>query len=106
MKYKIVWSRFSENQLDRIFNYYETKVNSKLAKKIVRSIILAPNKLIRNPKIGVTELLLENREIGYRYIISTNYKIVYSIEEKDKSIRIADVFDTRQNPIKIEQRVK
>lgn len=106
MRYTIIWSRFSENQIDEIYNYYETRVNIKLAKKIIKSILSAPDQLIKNPKIGALESLLKNREIEYRYIVSTNYKIVYSVEELDKSVRIADVFDTRQNPNKIEQRVK
>ncbi len=61
---------------------------------------------MKNPKVGASELLLRNRVIEYRYIVSTNYKIIYSINENDKTIRIVDVFDTRQNPLKIEQRIK
>ena len=106
MEYTIIWSRFSENQIDKIYDYYETRVNTKLAKKIVKSILSAPDQLIKNPKIGALESSLKNREIEYRYIVSTNYKIVYSVGELDKSVRIADVFDTRQHPNKIEQRVK
>lgn len=106
MEYTIIWSRFSENQIDKIYDYYETRVNTKLAKKIVKSILSAPDQLIKNPKIGALESSLKNREIEYRYIVSTNYKIVYSVVELDKSVRIADVFDTRQHPNKIEQRVK
>ncbi len=106
MNYKIIWSRFSENEIDNIYDYYKNRVNSKLATKIVKSILIAPDKLIKNPKIGAIEPFLEEREIEYRYIVSTNYKIIYSINEEDKSIRISDVFDTRQNPSKIEQRVQ
>lgn len=106
MEYTIIWSRFSENQIDKIYDYYETRVNTKLAKKIVKSILSAPDQLIKNPKIGALESSLKNREIEYRYIVSTNYKIVYSVGELDKSVRIADVFDTRQHPNKIEQRIK
>lgn len=70
------------------------------------SLLNAPNNLMKNPKVGTSELLLRNRVIEYRYIVSTNYKIIYSINENDKTIRIVDVFDTRQNPLKIEQRIK
>lgn len=106
MKYKIIWSRFSENQIDGIFSYYERKVNAKLAAKIVRRIVLAPDILINAPNIGTLEPLLQDREIEYRYIVSSNYKIIYSINDADQSIRIADVFDTRQDPNKMEQRVR
>ena len=106
MDYKIIWSLFSENQIEEIYSYYESVANSKLAKKIVRKIVLAPDILIKKPKLGVLEPLLINKENEYRYILTSNYKIIYSIEEKDKSIRIANVFDTRQNPVKIEQSLK
>ncbi len=106
MEYRIIWSRFSENQIEIIFNYYKNRVNSKLAKKIIREIISSTNILIKNPKIGTFEPSLKNRKIKYRYIVSSNYKIIYSIEERDKTIKITDVFDTRQDPNKILQRVK
>lgn len=105
MSYKIIWSRFSEIQIDKIFEYYKNRVSTKLATKIVKSILIAPDKIIKNPEIGVIEPLLVHKEIEYRYIVSTNYKIIYSVNEKNKSIRIADVFDSRQNPSKIEQRI-
>ncbi|MCO5229928.1 MAG: type II toxin-antitoxin system RelE/ParE family toxin [Chitinophagales bacterium] len=106
MDYKIIWSQFSEIEIDNIYDYYKNKANSKLASKIVKNILVAPNILIKNTKIGVPELNLKDREIEYRYIVSTNYKIIYSINDADKTIRIADVFDTRQNPARIEKRIK
>jgi mRNA-degrading endonuclease RelE of RelBE toxin-antitoxin system len=44
--------------------------------------------------------LLENRNIEYHYIVESNYKIIYSIDDENQFIKIADVFDTRQNPEK------
>jgi len=105
VEYKVIWSRFAEKRIDEIYDYYARKVNVRLAKKIVKNIIIAPNILIRNPKVGAEERLLQHRKIEYRYIVTTNYKIIYSVEEKDHSIRIADVFDTRQDPGKIEYRI-
>ena len=49
------------------------------------------------------EDLLIDREDDYRYIVCDNYKIIYSIDIKLKHIKIADVFDNRQNPIKIKR---
>lgn len=104
MKYKVIWSEFSEKQIDEIFNYYEnTSKSHQVALKIITGILLAPEKLIHNPKIGQRELFLENRSIQYHYIVESNYKIIYSIDEGNKYIKIADVFDTRQNPEKIER---
>ena len=46
----------------------------------------------------IEELLLD-RENVYRYIVCKSYKIIYSIDANLKLIKIADIFDTRQNPI-------
>ena len=104
MKYKIIWSEFSEQQIDDIFEYYEQKSKSyNVALNIVTKILLAPDILIENPRIGQKEISLENRKIEYHYIVESNYKIIYSIDDQKKFVNISDVFDTRQNPDKMER---
>ncbi|WP_445431941.1 hypothetical protein [Chryseobacterium indoltheticum] len=62
MKYEVIWSEFSKKQIDEIFNYYkEVSKSYQVALKIITKILLAPDKLIYNPKIGQRELLLKNR---------------------------------------------
>ena len=106
MTFSIVWSQFSVSQLDKIYTYYEEVANETLAKKIVRKIITASNRLVRNPRIGAVETLLAHRDIKYRYIVILNYKIIYSIDDQNLLVKIADIFDTRQNPVRMEQRTK
>lgn len=104
MEYKVIWSDFSEKQIDDIFDYYLQKTGSnKVAKNIITKILLAPNSLKAHPRIGQKELALEARKIEYRYIVESNYKIIYSVDDENYLIKIADVFDTRQNPTKIKR---
>lgn len=104
MAYKIVWSEFSEQQIDEIFLYYQEKSKSyNVAQKIITKILLAPDRLINNPRIGQKELSLMYKNIDYHYIVESNYKIIYSINDDDFQIKIVDIFDTRQNPTKIER---
>ncbi|EDP97349.1 type II toxin-antitoxin system RelE/ParE family toxin [Kordia algicida OT-1] len=105
MAFKIIWSAFAETQLDEIYQYYKDEASETIAKKLLQEIIQAPNRLINNPHIGQEELLLKNREIQYRYLIYKNYKIIYAIDDKNSLLKIADVFDSRQNPTKL-KRVK
>lgn len=98
---KLIWSSFSESQLDEIFEYYSNKANINVAKKLINEIIEAPSKLLDTPLIGQKEELLQHRQIQYRYLIHKNYKLIYSVDEVNQLIKIADIFDTRQNPIKI-----
>jgi len=103
MGFKIIWSDFAETELDKIFDYYAEKAGLQVAKKIVEKIISEPDKILSHPEITQVEELLLDRENDYRYLVCDNYKIIYSIDLKQKLIMIADVFDTRQNPTKIKR---
>lgn len=103
MNYKIIWSEFSENQLDEIFLYYSNIASKKTATKIIKKILSEIVILEKTPFSGQIENLLENRKISYRYLICNNYKVIYSVDEINNLIKITDVFDTRQNPIKIKR---
>ena len=100
---KIIWSEFAETQLDDIYKYYEKKVSSRVATKLVKGIINEPKKLIKAPFIGQEEELLKERKIHYRYLVFKNYKLIYSVDEENGFIKIVDVFDTRQNPPKMKR---
>ena len=51
--------------------------------------------------MGTLEPLLEKDPRQFRYILYKSYKIIYWINEDRRAIEIVDVFDSRQNPIKI-----
>jgi len=104
MKLKVIWSDFAEKQLDEIYEYYLTKISVITAKKIAQSILSQTEVLKDNPYLGQKEKLLINRKIVYRYLVYTNYKIIYSIDEQNGFVKIADIFDSRQNPVKITRR--
>nr|WP_264554426.1 hypothetical protein [Flavobacterium sp. N1861] len=59
--------------------------------------------MLLTPEIGQEESLLKQRSVHYRYLVFKNYKIIYSIDNEKGFIKIADVFDTRQNPLKIKR---
>ena len=99
MSFEIIQSDFAESQLDKIFEYYVENVSLKVAQNLLKHIISEPNKLLSNPEIMPIEELLLDRENVYRYIVCKSYKIIYSIDANLKLIKIADIFDTRQNPI-------
>lgn len=102
-QFEIIWSDQAENELDKIFEYYEEFASVHVAKNLIREIVEEPNKLLSIPEISQREEFLLDRENEYRYLVCKNYKLIYSIDVKAKLIRIADVFDTRQNPAKIKR---
>ena len=48
------------------------------------------------------QLLIDKSEM-YRYLVCDKYKIIYSVDVELKLIKIADVSDTRQNPVKMKR---
>jgi plasmid stabilization system protein ParE len=103
MNFQIFWSEFAEIQLDKIFEYYKKEAGLKVAKQLITKLIKDSNKLINSPQLGPEEELLVHREIQYRYLIVKNYKLIYSVDIERGLVKIADVFDTRQNPQKIDR---
>ncbi|HUH25628.1 MAG TPA: type II toxin-antitoxin system RelE/ParE family toxin [Flavobacterium sp.] len=101
MELKVYWTDFAKNELKNIFDYHKGRVDIKIVEQITKQIIIEANGLRNFSEMGAVEELLQNRPENFRYIVSTNYKIIYWINKTKKRIEIIDVFDTRQNPIKI-----
>lgn len=101
MSFRVLWSFFAEEQIDLIFKYYKSEANLKVAKQIIANLVSATDSLKDNPNLGQVEELLKSRNEIYRYLVCKNYKIIYSVDQDLKLIKIADVFDTRQNPVKM-----
>ena len=93
--YKIIISRFAEDDLYEILDYYKS-INFDFAKKLLRSIEDKINKLKSFPVQGriVPELEQQNI-IDYREIIEGNYRIIYAIQEN--TVIIHALIDSRRN---------
>jgi addiction module RelE/StbE family toxin len=96
---KIIWTDFAIKNLKDIFDYYSNKVNKKVAHKIRRQILKSSKQLNNNPNSGPIEPNLTRLNKTHRYLVSGNYKLIYRII--DNQLIINDVFDTRQNPSKM-----
>jgi plasmid stabilization system protein ParE len=103
MAIEVYWLEFATDKLDDIYNYYREKAGKRIAQKLINSIIDTTVNLGKQPKTGQIELSLSAREQYFRYLIFKNYKIVYWINHAFERIEIVHVFDTRQNPEKIEE---
>lgn len=70
-----------------------------IARKIINKIIDKVSILEANPFVGSKEELLRDYPEDFRYLVESNYKIIYW--KKENLITIASIFDCRQNPKKI-----
>ena len=93
----VIWTAKAFKALDAIFDSIaEKSVTS--AHKTVNAILDRENQLITQPKSGTIENRLKLKR-EYRFLVEGHYKIIYRIGAK--SIYVVKVFDTRQNPKKI-----
>ncbi len=99
MELKVFWTDTATEQLEGVFDYHKYKANPEIARNLVLKIVDRTIQLESQPKSGQIEELLSKRKNEYRYLVEGNYKIIYWIE--DKYVKIASVFDCRQNPEKI-----
>ncbi len=56
-----------------------------------------------NPQMGQAESLLSDRSEEFRYLVHKHYKVIYWINKESLRIEIANVFDCRQNPEKMQE---
>ena len=96
---KIFWTDFASEMLIEIFDYYKQNINTQTARKIKLSIFQSTKQLISNPKSGQIEECLKHLSSNHRYLVCGNYKIIY--REVKEGILITDVFDSRQQPEKL-----
>ncbi len=96
---KVIWTDFASGMLLEIYQYYKEKAGPAVSKKIKSEIFAATKQLIKHPISGQIEINLERLNENHRYLVAGNYKIIY--KEISEGVLITDVFDTRQDPIKI-----
>lgn len=96
---KIIWSNFASESLKEIYLYHKEVASEPIAKRLKTSIFNTTRQLIKHPLSGQIEETLAMLEQGHRYLVKGNYKIIY--RKINEGILITDIFDTRQDPIKI-----
>jgi plasmid stabilization system protein ParE len=104
MELELYWTDFSKKELKNIFDYYKEEASLNVARNLVLGITKEAAKLKKNPTIGQEEELLDKDSRDFRYLVFKSYKIIYWVNLEKKRIEVFDVFDTRQNPIKIKRR--
>ena len=101
---KIIWTDFAANSLLEIYQFYKASANINVASIIRTNIFNATKQLIKHPLSGQLEPNLIRLNKENRYLVEGNYKIIY--KRVKEGVLITDVFDTRQDPSKMQIRNK
>ncbi len=103
MALKIYWTFFAKNELQKIFDYYKVHASVEIAQKLASGIVNKTLILKSHPRAGKSEELLSDRNQDFRYLVYKNYKIIYWFNLQKNRIEVVDVFDVRQNPVKLKR---
>ena len=96
---KVIWTDFAANSLFEIYRYYSEAASQKVAQRIRFKIFSATRQLTKHPISGQVEPTLQKLGEDHRYLVEGNFKIIY--RKVKEGVLITDVFDTRQDPIRI-----
>ena len=96
---KIIWANLAMKAFKEIYQYHKIVASERIAQQIKSGIFTTTKQLINHPELGQIEPTLEKLKEGHRYLVNANYKIIYKIVKE--GILITDLFDTRQDPSKI-----
>lgn len=103
LKLKLNWTVFARGELYKIFQYYKSKSSLKTAISTVEEISKQLLILEKFPFIGQKEELLADSKQDFRYFLYSNHKIVYYVNLELNLVEIVDIFDCRQEPLKIKR---
>lgn len=95
----VVITDFAKKRIRRIYRYYKDKGLTKVGQKLRLNIVAKAKLLKKQPYMGTIEENTKNLNKEYRFIVTGNYKIIYTVESPN--IYIVEVFDTRQDPNKM-----
>lgn len=96
---KLVYTEQSLISLTEELEFIAPKVTHEKLIEIRNSILDAADTLKEQPLLGQKEYLLEHLGLEHRRLIVGNYKVIYRLTSD--YIYITDIFDTRQNPVKM-----
>jgi len=99
MDYSIDWTQQALDDLDQIHNFLCNFSESK-ANQTIEKILVRVEQLYTHPNSGQLEAELEGEPEDFKYLLVGYYKIIYAIE--NQNISIYAIFDTRQDPDKLE----
>ena len=101
IRYKIIWSFSANEDLADIYNYIELD-SPQAADKVIDTLLDLGHSLEFHPNRFSVEENLKDAPLVFRSFPKWNYKIIYTVNEDDKTVIIARVFGTFQNPDKME----
>ncbi|MDR2912657.1 MAG: type II toxin-antitoxin system RelE/ParE family toxin [Alistipes sp.] len=96
----------AEGRLRDIFDFYRDRAGRNTAAKIVTKIREHANALGAMPFMAPVEQSLNGEQTEFRsLVVAKRYKIVYHVAKDVETVYIVDIWDCRQSPESLKERV-
>ena len=103
---EVIWNKQAENEWRKTMVYGLDEFGQTTAIRFVQRTNEIVNIIRKHPKAGLREPLLRNLKKVYRYFhLMGSLKLLYYYVESSDTIRIADVWDSRREPAKLQHRI-
>jgi len=103
-KTNITWTEYAHSELEEIYQYYIDNIGIVSAQKLINNIFDKTSiQLSRFPESGGIEPYLTGRKYKYRYLVVSNYKVIYTYN--NSFVFVIRVFDCRLNPDKLSENI-
>lgn len=104
---QVKWKKQAMRQLEAIIAYGEKNFGKQATVRFYSKVKACDARLADNPELGFPEPVLAERKRNYRsLLVNEHYKIIYWIDTAQNIIYIADLWDTRREPVRLAKRMK
>lgn len=104
-KVRVIWSNEALHDLE-ILHDFLAQESVLAARRITENILTRTRQLETFPESGATQKLRKKSKTTYRYLVEGNYKIIYRYDQTLHAVFVETIFDTRQDPPKLERNRK
>ena len=104
---KVKWQKRAERELYRYLVKGFLEFGETTANNFASRVATINDDLSKYPETGFPEPLLKDRKKLYRAKhILKRFKLIYYYCEKTDTVHVSDIWDTRREPSKLENRIK
>ena len=103
---EVIWNKQAEDEWRKKMLYGLDEFGRTTAIRFVQRTNDIVNIIRKHPKAGLREPLLRHKKKDYRYFhLMGSLKLLYYYVESSDTIRIADIWDSRREPSKLQRRI-
>ena len=104
---EVIWNKQASEEWRARLLYGLNEFGETTAVQFVRRTNYIIERIRKHPGLGYPEPLLKHRKKAYKaYRIVGPLKLIYYYAKSSDTVRIADVWDMRREPLKLSNRIK